>query len=133
MRSKSKVQTKKLEISQVVSPEGCLHIQLVLLHFTALGAEELAPALPKGASLMQTLIKVALDWNNFCPSGKHKGMKAGTLQSKKMAKSLKTIYPQSKTCSSLDFCHWLLKEIGNLLQGLRCILRITASMPKPVM
>lgn len=77
------------EASQAVCPEGCLHVLLALLYFIALGAEQLTPALPKGASLMQRIIKVALDGNNSCPTGKHtsKGVKAGTPQTKKLTKS----------------------------------------------
>lgn len=59
-----------------------------------------------------------------------KGVKAASPQTKTLAEKY-TIYPPSKTCPSLDFYHWLLKEMWNLLQGLRCIVRTLASMPKP--
>lgn len=91
-----------------------------------------APALSKGASLLQRTTKVSLDWNNSCPSGKQKLLKVWKQVHHRPRHWLKS-YPLSKTCPSLDFYHWLFKEMWNLLQGLRCILRTLASMPKPVM
>ena len=86
-------------------------LQPISLRFTALGLEQRAPALSRGASLLQKAITVALDWSDPAQweTAASEGVNAGTPQTTKLA-GKQTMYPP-KACSSPACYQWLFKEI----------------------